>query len=435
MKLKNTLQLWIAISVFTAPLVLAADPASNSKHFNKIMVVIFENMSYAEIKDEPTFKKLVEYSGHTLDHNGRLTKLMTKSPEHDSAGNGYAFFSSYYNNHNGGILPTRPSQPNYIAMTSGSIQGVHDNENHDLDVDNLAMELNDANVSWKVYAEDLPDPNTRFPNSLETVFDTSSYLKPYILNANLSEQENDDAAHQHYLKYYKNISAENSKILSGNNCFISAGFPTVDGYQRKHEPFISYTNIQNNFDQCKKIVNGSHLMDDLNHMPAVSFYIPNQINDGHNGTLAERVVRANAFLSKMMGTNEKTGEPLPDAANAPFQKFMAAGGLLVITFDEPSVTGNPDKTIYTLFAGSMIKSGSYPNSSGENAPVCFPYMSEQTKFPNDENGEYLRFRCNHYNLLKLIEKNWDLRGLAPEHTSTGYKYAYTLDNGINGLWK
>ena len=348
------------------------------KHFSKIMVVIFENMSYAEIKNAPTFKKLIEYSGHGFDNNGKLTKL-PQAPTQDSAKNGYALFSRYYNNHNGGTVPTRPSQPNYIAMTSGSTQKIFDNDNYDLNTDNLAAELIDAQVSWKIYAENLPDP-------------------------------------------------------VANHCFTTPEYPDDDGYHRKHEPFISYLNIQQSYNNCKNIVNSSHLSDDLNNMPAVSFYIPNQINNGHNGSLAERVASANTFLSTMMGTNTKSGELSPNAANAPFQQFMAQGGLLVITFDEPSTTGNPDKTIYTLLAGNTIHSGAYPNQAGQNAPVCYPPLDKQTKYPADKYGAYSQLRCNHYNLLKMIEENWQLRGLHPANTSAGYKYALPLSSGIPGLW-
>ena len=375
-----------ALSLLTTPLVSSnaqAQPPHNPKHFHKIMVVIFENMSYAEIKNEPTFKKLVEYSGYSLDTNGKLVKLSQQTPSKDVASNGYAFFSNYYNNYTGGTIPTRPSQPNYIAMTSGSIQNVFDNANHDLQVDNLAAELIDANITWKVYAEDLPDLGQ-------------------------------DSLTSH--------------------CFTAPSYPSDHGYQRKHEPLISYVNIQKNEDSCKKIVNSRHLFEDMHNLPEVAFYIPNQINDGHDGSLAERVANANAFLSTMMGTNPKTGEPLPESAKAPFQRLMSQGGLLVITFDEPSTTGNSDKTIYTLLAGKMIHSGAYPDRSGNNSPTCYPLTSEQTKYPADQNGTYERYQCNNYNLLKMIEDNWQLRGLNPINTSAGYKYALPLDNGLSHLW-
>lgn len=400
-------------------------------HFNKIMVVIFENMSYAEIKKEPTFKRLVEYTGFQLDHNGKLLKLAKSGPSIDTTGNGYAFFSSYYNNHTGGKTPTRSSQPNYIALTSGSIHGIKDNENYDLDVDNLASELIDANVSWKVYAEDLPDPGSFSSSNITTKSSSKNSIPVFVRDPNKNEQENDEAERE----YYKLFENTRSNQAVTNRCFTEHSYHSSNGYQRKHEPFISYVNIQNQFNYCKNIVNSSHLEQDLPNMPAVSFYIPNQINDGHNGTLSQRIVNANAFLSKLMGTNPKTGEPLADAANAPLQKFMASGGLVVITFDEPSVEGNPDRTIYTLLAGKMINTGIYPNRKGKNGPVCFPDISKQTEYTHDENGAYSPEQCNHYNLLKLIETNWNLRGLKPKDTSTGYKYALSLDNNVNQLWR
>lgn len=440
MELKKFAMVSLFLPLVCNPLISHAFPFQTNehepKHFKKIMVVMFENMSYAEIKHEPTFKRLVEYTGNRLQDNGKLAKLKHPGVMQDTTGNGYAFFSNYYNNQSGGKEPTRPSQPNYIALTSGSIHGVKDNEKHDLDVDNLAMELIEADVSWKVYAEDLPDPsmsssyrsNSAFPNSFY------SQIPTYKTNTQLSEEENDEAQH----KYYKNEFNKANypyRFTRMSRCFIGAS-TSKDGYQRKHEPFISYKNIQNNYDNCKNIVNASHLYEDINDLPAVSFYIPNQINDGHNGNFKQRTTRANAFLSKMMGTDPKTGEPLPNANEAPFQKFMAQGGLLVITFDESSLDGHPDRTIYTMLAGKMVNSGVYPNQEGIKAPICYPPLSEQTKYASDTHGEYDPAGCNHYNLLKMIEDNWSLRGLHPEHTSAGYKYAYSLDNSLTTtLWK
>lgn len=426
--------------LFATPTFAKEPPAP--KHFPKVMVIIFENMSYSEIKDEPTFKKLVEYTGNSLDAQGRLVKL-AKRASNDGAGNGYAFFSQYYNNHNGGAEPSRPSQPNYIAMTSGSVQGLDDNENHDLDVDNLGMELVDAKISWKVYAQGVPDAKfTHALRSSKTLDATSSSIKPYRLDTKKNEQKNDDVSHQYYSEQNKKLKLVVKKgFLAESGCFVGDEYGDVDdnrdvgdGYVRKHEPFISYLNIQTNNALCKHIVNGKHLVEDLAQMPEVSFYIPNLINDGHNGELPERIINANAFLSKMLGRDPKTGELLANA-NAPLEKFMEQGGLLVITFDEPSVTGNPDNKIYTLLAGKMINSGAYPSKTGENAVVCYPSVSEQTSYPKDVNGDYEPADCNHYNLLKMIEANWKLRGLQALHTSSGYKYAYPLDHSVPQLWK
>ena len=49
-----------------------------------------------------------------------------------------------------------PSQPNYIALFSGSTHDVLDDEVHDIDAPNLADQLDAAGTSWRVYAENLP---------------------------------------------------------------------------------------------------------------------------------------------------------------------------------------------------------------------------------------------------------------------------------------
>ena len=367
-----------------------ANPEPSKTHFPAIMVVMLENMSYAELKNEPVIKALMSYTGNKLDSHGRLhtTKLPARMDEN---GWGYAFFSSYSNHHEGGLLPTRPSEPNYIALTSGSIQKIIDDELHDVNADNLANELNEANLSWKVYAEDLPNR-------------TDSDVKP--------------------------------TDFSQAGCFIARshshhGRPE-DGYMRKHEPLVSYLSVQTKPSECAKIVNSDELANDISHLPAFSLYIPNQVNDGHNGTLSERLKNVNGFLSKQLGMDAKSGFFLPNSDSAHFKEFINQGGLLVLTFDEPSVTGNPDRTIFTLLIGKMIQSGAYPNSKHIGGPVCYPDKNDQTA--EDSNGKYSPSHCNHYNLLKLIENNWQLRGLSTLNTSQGYKIAYPLDKEID-LWR
>jgi hypothetical protein len=155
-----------------------AETTHQPAHFKQIMIVMFENMSYAEVKAEPTFSRLVDYTGHQLDENGRLLRLHGLHATADNNGNGYAFFSQYYNNHLGGDEPIRPSQPNYIAMVSGSIHDVTDDENHDIKADNLSKSLSDAKLDWKVYAENLPDPSPDSSND-KTLYQKISALLFY----------------------------------------------------------------------------------------------------------------------------------------------------------------------------------------------------------------------------------------------------------------
>src|SRR3990167_39451 len=397
-------KVFFSIIMVISSIISYAQPAIDHqvRRFDKIMIIVFENMSYPEIQHAPIFRKLINYAGYDLDEEAHLTHFI-KNKQVQHSNNGYALFSSYYNNHSGGDVHTRPSQPNYLAMTSGSTHGMIDNNIHDLNVDNLASELIDAGISWKVYAEDLPELQT---------------AQAFPAITRLGKLYNHRTSH---------------------GCFVGATFPSDDGYKRKHEPFINYINIQRNDQFCKNIVNSIHLNEDLHAMmPDVSFYIPNQINDGHNGSLSQRIARANAFLSKMMGADAATGELLPNYADAPLQKFMSQGGFVVITFDEPSAgadASHANLSMYMLLAGKMINSGAYPNPLGENSPVCYPPVSEQIKYPHDSHGPYNKFHCNHYNLLRMIETNYGLRGLHSKNTSTGYQYAYSLDKNVPGLWK
>ena len=55
-----------------------------------------------------------------------------------------------------------PSQPNYLALFSGSTQGVIDDEIHDIAGPTIADQLEAADRSWGVFAENLP-ADTCFP--------------------------------------------------------------------------------------------------------------------------------------------------------------------------------------------------------------------------------------------------------------------------------
>jgi hypothetical protein len=85
-------------------------------------LVIFENTNYEDAMDQPFFKKLA-----TLGTN--LTN----------------FFAL-----------THPSQGNYIGLTSGSLNGVKNDNPIDLNVTNVIDLLESRGISWKVYAEDYP---------------------------------------------------------------------------------------------------------------------------------------------------------------------------------------------------------------------------------------------------------------------------------------
>jgi phosphatidylinositol-3-phosphatase len=133
---------------------------------------------------------------------------------------------------------THPSEPNYIALTSGGVHGVTSDGVYDLDVPSLFDQVEASGRTWHVYAQGYP-----------------------------------------------------------GSCFTGALAPaTVDGpgqageYVRKHDPAISYTSISRNPSRCARIT-GLAGFD-----PAAAdleLIVPNQVNDMHSSSIAA----GDAFLA------------------------------------------------------------------------------------------------------------------------------------------
>ena len=130
---------------------------------------------------------------------------------------------------------THPSLPNYLALTSGSTQGVSsDCTDCHVAARNIVDQLEAASISWKAYLEDQPAP-----------------------------------------------------------CFRGA---TAGGYAKKHNPFIYYDDIAGSPSRCSRLVGFARLAADLRHgrLPTYSWISPNLCDDGHDCG----VTGADRFLSR-----------------------------------------------------------------------------------------------------------------------------------------
>lgn len=137
----------------------------------------------------------------------------------------YSLATDYY-----GVA--HPSLPNYLALTSGSTDGISTDCNPpsagcEVNVNNIADQLKSIHKTWKEYAESMPSPC-------------------YTYN-------------------------------SGN-------------YVTKHNPFIYYTDIVNNLSRCSKdVLPFSSLSQDLSSLsstPNLAFITPNVCNDMHSCSIA-----------------------------------------------------------------------------------------------------------------------------------------------------
>lgn len=232
----------------------------------KVMIVIFENTNYKDAVKQPFM--------------GQLAK--------DGA-----LFTNY-------DTITHPSQGNYIALVSGSQQGVNGDGNHDINARNLADLLEEKNIKWKVYAESYP-----------------------------------------------------------GRCFTGKSSGT---YVRKHNPLISFLNVQKNSDRCAKIVNASELDLDIKQgrLPDFSLYIPDMNNDGHD----TGVEYADKWYKSKFA---------PLLKNDAFMRNM----LLITTFDESKSSFS--SKVYTSFYGNNVKAASKTNA-----------------------------KYTHYNLLRTLELGFGL---------------------------
>ena len=131
-----------------------------------------------------------------------------------------------------------PSQPNYLALFSGSTQGVTDDGSHDLAGTNLVDQLEAAHKTWSVFAQDYPG----------------------------------------------GCFTGSTKAGSGE------GIGKAGSYARKHNPAISFTDISSNPARC------AHIASLAAFDPAAADFeliVPNQCNDMHSCPMAD----GDAFLS------------------------------------------------------------------------------------------------------------------------------------------
>lgn len=211
-----------------------------------VVVVIEENRGYAQIMD----------------------KRNSASYIHALAKRGVSFTESYGVSH--------PSQPNYLALFSGSTQGItNDTCPHTFNTDNLASSLLAAGLNFASFSESLPK------------------------RGDLS-------------------------------CALGA-------YQRKHNPMANWQGVRLPAWLNQRFAD---FPQDFLKLPTVSFVIPDQNNDMHDGSFEA----ADQWLKTRI-------EPYVAWA-------FKHNSLLILTWDEDDFSeGNH---IVTIMVGSMVKAGTTP---------------------------------------------------------------------------
>lgn len=182
---------------------------------------------------------------------------------------------------------THPSQPNYLWLFSGDNQGVTD-DNPPADTPfttlNIGAELLNTGKTFAGYSEDLP-----------------------------------------YAGYQGSSSG---------------------AYARKHNPWVNWQDGSINGIPWNLNEPLTSFPNDYNTLPIVSFVVPNQNHDMHNGSDPARITAGDSWLQNHM--------------DGYIQWAKTHNSLVILTFDEDDT--NNSNWILTLFIGEMVKDGEFNQS-------------------------------------------------------------------------
>src|SRR5262249_46120433 len=175
----------------------------------------------------PTFEHVFVIVMENKDYDDVLGSA--DAPFENQLAHAYATADRYY----GGA---HPSLPNYLALTSGSTQGMpYDCEDCSFDVPNLVDQREAHQKTWVAYEEDMPRP-----------------------------------------------------------CFNGTAAQSVvqrvegSGYVRRHDPLMYYVDVATNTERCQHVVPLTGLVDDLQagRVPDFVWITPNLRRDTHNASVA-----------------------------------------------------------------------------------------------------------------------------------------------------
>ncbi|HKI92799.1 MAG TPA: alkaline phosphatase family protein [Gaiellaceae bacterium] len=238
----------------------------------------------------------------------------------------YGYASNYF-----GV--THPSQPNYIAMTSGATQGVTGDGDVTIDAPNIVDQLESHGKTWRDYQQSL-------------------------------------------------------SLCNGDKLASSCGDQL---YERKHNPFVSYLDVQTNTARMANVVDLSQLQADLasGNVADYNFIAPDQCHDMHGrstagdcfyGNVPGLIATGDAFLKDLVGTI--TSSPAWNGNSAIF-----------ITWDESEYPfGDTNGCCSAVPGGGHVVTLviSHSDHAARTSDVAY----------------------NHYSLLATIQDGWHLGCLA-----------------------
>jgi hypothetical protein len=257
---------------------------------------------------------------------------------------------------------THPSQPNYIAATSGSLNGVNSDNDTTVNAPNIVDQLESHGKTWKAYMQ------------------SYSYCAGNAL---------------------------------AHGCGDAHYGPNL--YERKHNPFISYTDVQSNAARVAKIVDFSRFATELknNTVPNYSWISPDQCHDMHGVAAPSKSDPCD--FSQIQSTIHM-GDLFLKATVHEIMSSRAwrEGSAIFIQWDESDYTGSG-------FQGFGDDSGCCDSPAGQGGGRVLSLVITSSRLGRSHwggpsrAGELSRASLtpyNHYSMLATIEDAWKLGCLA-----------------------
>jgi len=233
---------------------------------------------------------------------------------------------------------THPSQPNYVAATAG-IQG-NDNDNDEtLSVPNIVDQMESNGKSWKAYMQNLSLCTTKLAHAC------------------------------------------------GNQL-----------YERKHNPFVSFADVQSSPARMANIVDLSQLSSDLaaGTVPDYVWISPDQCNDMHGRAGASSDPCRFANVQGLIRTGDAF---LSDTVGAIMSSSAWTGNSVIfVAWDESDFTNSP-----TNF-GFGDTSGCCDSIRGNGGGHVVTLVISHSDHASRTSG----VSYNHYSLLRTIQDGWRL---------------------------
>ena len=237
---------------------------------------------------------------------------------------------------------THPSQPNYIAATSGSTNGVANDNDTTIDVPNIVDQLEAHGKTWKAYMQSLSLCTTKLDHAC------------------------------------------------GNQL-----------YERKHNPFVSYADVQSNPARLANIVDFSQFSSDLanKNVPDYIWISPDQCHDMHGRAATPSDPCDFSQVQSLIATGDAF---LHSTVSAIMNSSAWTGNSVIfISWDESDFTGSG-------FQGFGDDSGCCDSVPGQGGG----HVVTLTISHSDHSARTSNVAYNHYSMLATIQGGWKLGCLA-----------------------